>query len=162
MSSLSSGLNSCCSVITVDWVDRFRKVKLQEGEHVRLARKISWLVGGLVVALTYFAGIVPGNLLEMTNKLVNLLTSPLFVLFFMALFVPWATSFGACLGTAASIAVAVGIAHFKLLDLGFLWMGPVSLAVGILVGSLASLPRIGPRRPMLARAAEPDSAGRSN
>ncbi len=162
MSSLSSGLNSCCSVITVDWVDRFRRVKLQDADHVRLARRISWLVGGAVVLLTYFAGMVPGNLLEVTNKLVNLLTAPLFVLFFMALFVPWATSFGACMGTAASVAVAVGIAYFELLDLGFLWMGPVSLAAGILAGCLASLPRIGPRRPMLARAAELGSAGGTN
>jgi hypothetical protein len=48
----------------------------------------------------------------------------------------------------------VGIAYYELLGLSFLWIGPASLAVGIVVGCLASLPRIGRRRPMLAFAEE--------
>ncbi len=39
MSSLSSGLSSCCSVITVDFVDRFRKAKLQDADHVRFGAR---------------------------------------------------------------------------------------------------------------------------
>jgi solute:Na+ symporter, SSS family len=154
MSSLSSGLNSSCSVITVDWIDRFRKLKLAEMAHVRLARSVSWVVGALVVSLSFLASVVRGNLLEVTNKVVNLLTAPLFVLFFLAMFVPWATAFGTWTGTVVSVAAAVGIAYFDWFGLSFLWIAPVSLTVGIVVGCSASLLNIGVRRPMLELAGQ--------
>src|SRR5690606_26755072 len=80
MSSLSSGLNSSCSVVTVDWVDRFRRKKMTEAGHIRLARIISWLIGAAVIGLTFLVTLVKGNLLEVTHKAVNLLTAPMFVL----------------------------------------------------------------------------------
>jgi solute:Na+ symporter, SSS family len=149
MSSLSSGLNSSCSVITVDWINRFRKVKLADMAQVRLARCVSWVAGAVIVSLSLLASIVQGNLMEVSTKVVGLLTAPLFVLFFLAMFVPWATAFGTWTGAVASVTVAVGIAYFNLFGLSFLWIGPASLAVGMVVGCLASVPRIGRRRRML-------------
>ena len=143
MSSLSSGINSSCSVITVDFVDRFRAADSPETDHVRLAKSVSWLVGIVVVALSFGAGMVSGNLLEVTFKIVNLLVSPLFVLFFLAMFVPWANSFGALAAGAASVAVAVGIAFYELLGLSFLWIMPGSFVAGLVVGMVASLVPIG-------------------
>ncbi len=143
MSSLSSGINSSCSVITIDFVERFRSADAPQTDHVRLAKSVSWLVGIVVIALSFGAGLVPGNLLEVTFKVVNLLVAPLFVLFFMAMFVPWANSFGTLVAGAASVAVAVGIAFFEILDLSFLWITPGSFAAGIAVGMLASLVPVG-------------------
>ena len=139
MSSLSSGINSSCSVITVDFVDRFRAADSPETDHVRLAKSVSWLVGIAVIALSFGAGMVPGNLLEVTFKIVNLLVAPLFVLFFMAMFVPWANSFGTLVAGAASVAVAVGIAFYEILGLSFLWIMPGAFVSGIVVGMLLSL-----------------------
>ncbi|QDS98208.1 sodium:solute symporter family transporter [Adhaeretor mobilis] len=139
MSSLSSGINSSCSVITVDLVDRFRRDKKSETDHVRLAKYVSWLVGAAVVVLSCYAGLVPGNLLEATFKVANLLVAPLFVLFFMAMFVPWATSLGTLLAAGASTATAIGIAFYGIFDLGFLWIMPGSLLAGIVTGMLLSL-----------------------
>jgi SSS family solute:Na+ symporter len=149
MSSLSSGLNSTCTVITVDWIDRFRKIKLRDAEHMQLAKRVSWLLGTAIVALSMFAGTVEGNLMEVSNKLVNLLTAPLFVLFFMAMFVPWATTFGTWMAAIASVAMAVAISHFELGGLSFLWIMPMSLVAGVFVGCLASFAPIGKPRPML-------------
>jgi SSS family solute:Na+ symporter len=149
MSSLSSGLNSSCSVITVDWIDRFRTAKLGEAEHVQMARAVSWVVGLVIVLLSFTPDLVHGNLLEATNKLVNLLTAPLFVLFFMSMFVPWATTFGAWIAELASIAAAVVIAYTNLTGLSFLWIMPGALVTGILSGCIASLLPIGPKCPML-------------
>jgi len=95
MSSLSSGVNSAGSVVAVDFVERFRRDKAGAVDSVRVARTISWEVGVIVVLLSSTVGLVSGNLLEVTYKLVNLLVTPLFILFFMALFVPWATTAGA-------------------------------------------------------------------
>ena len=143
MSSLSSGINSSCSVITVDFVERFRAADGPQTDHVRLAKYISWLLGIVVVGLSFGVGMVSGNLLEVTYKLVNLPVAPLFVLFFMAMFVPWSTPFGTIVAATVSMAVAIGIGFFEFMGLGFIWIMPVSLIVGIVVGMLASLVPIG-------------------
>jgi len=82
MSSLSSGLNSVCSVITADFIDRFRTGNPAESSHVRLAKYVSLAVGILVVLLSSLFGYVEGNLLELCYKIANLLTVPLFMMFF--------------------------------------------------------------------------------
>jgi SSS family solute:Na+ symporter len=149
MDSLSSGLNAACSVITVDWIDRFRRDRVHGQAHVREARLVSWSVGLVVIVLSLFASVVPGNLLERCYTVVNLLVTPLFILFFMAMFVPWATAPGTWIGSLATLAMAVGIGHGGFLGLSFIWMMPVSLLTGIIVGCLASALPIGERRPML-------------
>ena len=138
MSSLSSGVNSSCAVILTDFIGRFRRDALLPAQSVRLARGTSAVIGTLMVSLSMLLGYVPGNLLEKCFKAVNLFVAPLFVLFFLAMFVPWSTPLGAFLATAASIAVAVGVSFLGWFGVGFLWMLPCSLATGILVGALAS------------------------
>jgi SSS family solute:Na+ symporter len=143
MSSLSSGMNSSSAVITNDFVGRLRPHHWSQSEEVRVARWASVLIGIVAVVLSMFVGQLAENLQELCIKVVNLLTAPLFVLFFLALFVPWAKPRGGIAATVASIGVAVGVAFFKWGGLEFLWTAPVSLVVGIVVGSLASL---GPER----------------
>jgi hypothetical protein len=77
------------------------------------------------------------------------MTAPLFVLFFMAMFVRWATVPGTWAAAVASTVVAVGVAYFHWFGLAFVWIMPVSLVAGIVVGALASLAPWGVRRPML-------------
>lgn len=149
MDSLSSGLNSATSVITEDWLDRFRRFRLQASGELRQAKIVSWSLGLVVVILSLLAGLVPGNLLEICYKFVNLLTTPLFILFFMAMFVPWATTFGTWMALLTTLYVAIEIAYFDWLGLSFLWIMPVSLLAGVVVGSAVSLLPIGKRRPML-------------
>jgi solute:Na+ symporter, SSS family len=149
MSSLSSGLNATCSVIMVDWIDRFRKTRNGEVDQVRTARFISCFIGAVVVSLSLASSLVRGNLLEAANRLVNLLTAPLFVLFFMAMFVRWATPFGTWAAGLSSVAAAAVIAYTDLTPLSFLWIMPSSLVTGVVVGCLVSVIPITKRRPML-------------
>ena len=67
-------------------------------------------------------------------------SAPLFTLFFLALFIPWAKPRGAIAASIASVSVAVWIAFFKGFGLELLWTGPVSFVVGATVGMLVSLP----------------------
>ena len=136
MSSLSSGLNSSSAVIVTDLLGRLFDVHRSQGREVRLARLSAAFVGIIAVGLSTVIGYLPGNLLELCFKLVNLLTAPLFILFFLALFVPWATPLGAILGVATAIVVAVEVAYVQ--DL-LLWMAPASLLAGMLAGILGSL-----------------------
>ena len=145
MSSLSSGVNSSCSVITVDFVDRFRNRgdKQAETDHVRLAKYVSVEVGIVVVLLSTFVGSVEGNLTDISIKVTNLLVAPLFGLFFMAMFVPWATSRGTIVGAVFGLVTVTIISFWQELfgtqGIGILWAMPISLVVQVIVGCLASL-----------------------
>jgi len=149
MSSLSSGLNSSCSVVAVDFIDRFRTTPADERNEVRQARYISAIIGAIVVVLSTFVGVVQGNMLEIAYKVVNLLVAPLFGLFFMAMFVRWATSLGTIVGAIAGLLVASAINYWKELTgtqgISFLWSMPLSLLVQIAIGMLVSLLPIGKR-----------------
>ena len=73
------------------------------------------------------------------------------VLFFLAMFIHWATTLGALSAAVASVAAAVGIAFSKQFGLGeisILWITPGSFAAGVVVGGVVSLLPIGPRRAM--------------
>lgn len=140
MSSLSSGMNSASAVITTDFMSRLQSVKGSRGDRVRTARIASVVVGLIAVLLSLVVGQLASNLMELCIKVVNLLTAPLFVLFFLAMFVPWSKPRGAIAATGASVGVAVGIAFFKLGGLQFLWTTPLSFVAGAVVGSLVSLP----------------------
>jgi SSS family solute:Na+ symporter len=154
MSCLAAGVNSSCSVITVDFIDRFRgKNRPADAGRVRLAKVVSVLVGVTVVLLSFLFQFLPGNLLELSYKVVNLLTAPIFGLFFMALWVPWATGFGTIVGTACGVATAVLIAFWDQLvgtpGISFLWALPASFVVEVGVACLASLLPVGRRPPAL-------------
>lgn len=138
MSSLSSGLNSVSAVISEDILKRFKKNSSTTIDSLKNIRMLSLLTGCLTIVLSVFIGNVEGNLIDVVMKVVNLFVAPLFVLFFMALFVPFATSRGTFWGGIVSIATAVSIAFFGLYTISVLWIMPVSLVIGILAGCLGS------------------------
>ena len=147
MSSLSAGINSSCSVVMADFIDRFglrrRLAGSAEGGGVWLERAVSVLIGILMVVLSSGVGAVQGNLLEVAYKVVNLLSAPLFGLFCMALFVSWATGPGTLIGAAAGLTVVCGVNFWEELTgtkgISFLWAMPLSFLVQMAVGMVASL-----------------------
>jgi SSS family solute:Na+ symporter len=145
MSSLSSGVNSSCSVVIVDFVNRFSKSgqPTSEAGNVRLAKWVSIGIGIVVVLLSSLVGTVQGNLLELSYKIVNLLVAPLAGLFFLALFVRWATAAGAIVGAVCALAVVVTINYWEdftgTKGIGFIWAMPLALAVHVGVGMIVSL-----------------------
>ena len=142
MSSLSSGINSSAAVISEDFVHRLSCSVGTDSQRVRLVRWASALIGLSVVLLSSLIGKVEGNMLEVIYKVVNLFVSPLFFLFFMALFVPWATPFGTWIGAVTGIATAILIAFWKDLfgiqGISFLWIMPGSFTVACAVGCVTS------------------------
>src|SRR3569833_557907 len=150
MSSLSSGLSSCSSVIAVDFIERLGILPAADSKKARVARVISWAIGLTVVLLSGVVGMVEGNLLMVSFKVVNLLTAPLAGLFFMAMFVRWATPFGTWVGAIVGLVVIVPILYSERLGISFLWAMPFSLIAQMSAGMLASLAPIGTVRPMLS------------
>ena len=104
-------------------------------------------------------GQVPGNILEVTTKTNGLLVTPLFGLFFFALFVPFATQAGAIAGAFSGFGVALlvafsgpifgfvevpsfdaqGVETIRQLDpISFQWVSLASLLANFAVGSVVS------------------------
>ena len=110
MSSVDSGINSITAVVTTDFLHRLDRAPKTEKGDIIFNKLLAFGIGGLVVIGSTFVGSVPGNMLEVTNKTANLLVSPIFGLFFFAIFVPFARPLGVWLGTLCGVITAVIIA----------------------------------------------------
>lgn len=149
MSSVDSGVNSICAVVTSDFLDRFGRQPQTDKEHVRLARWLAFGIGTIVVFGSSFMEHVPGNITAVTAKTTNLLVTPIFGLFFFALFVPFARPAGVVVGTICGIATAVLIAFSGPIfgvnpetgedPISFMWISPCALLVNLAIGALVSL-----------------------
>ena len=105
---------------------------------LRRIKQLSATVGIIVLILSFAVGYVQGNLFDVVIKVVNLVVAPLFVLFFMALFIPFATEKGTFIAGIFSIVFAIGIAFFEFLGIKALWIMPASLIFGVVTGVIAS------------------------
>ncbi|MBD16559.1 MAG: sodium-coupled permease [Planctomycetaceae bacterium] len=110
MSSVDSGINSITAVVTTDFLDRFGKGPKTEKGHLMFSRILAFSIGVIVVFSSAYMGYIPGNISAVTNKTVNLLTAPIFGLFFFALFVPFSRPLGVWIATIVGVAVAAIIA----------------------------------------------------
>lgn len=152
MSSVDSGVNSISAVVLTDFVDRFRRKPLTERQHILAARFLAFGIG-VVVVLTgsFLMKHVPGNFVEISNRIANLLVTPLFLVFFMAIFVPFATPAGAVVAMISSGATAIVVAYWTPLtnylevepvfwkEISFQWIQPCALFAGVLTGCAVSL-----------------------
>ena len=110
MSSIDSGVNSITAVVTTNYIGRTGwRPKTTKG-HLRMAKCIAISVGIIVVMCSSLMKYIDGNITAVTGKTVNLLTTPIFGLFFFALFVkssrPLGVWIGAICGTATALIIA--------------------------------------------------------
>ena len=144
MSSLSSGINSTITVIAKDFIDPFRQGPPRtEKNQIKTARYLAAAISVTAILGSQVAGAIPGNLIEVTSKTLHLLLCPLFGLFFMALFVRFATPYGAIVGAVYSFMTGAVIGHWDLViggdQVSFQWIKPTSLAASMIFGPLFSL-----------------------
>lgn len=139
MSSLSSGLNSTSTVIMEDIIKKRKKAQgklVNERREFKLIKKLTLILGTLVALSTFFLPYVTGNLFDVIQRVVNLVVAPLFVLFIMALFVPFATDRSTVWAGVSSLVIAILIAFFEIFGISSLWITPLSLLWGTIVGIL--------------------------
>ncbi|MBR15873.1 MAG: sodium-coupled permease, partial [Gammaproteobacteria bacterium] len=97
MSSVDSGVNSISAVVMTDYVARL-KGEFSDSLSLLYARWISMAIGISVIVFSYFIELVPGNIMEVTNKTVNLLSVPIFLVVAHALFLKVHNSISVYLG----------------------------------------------------------------
>lgn len=138
MSSIDSGVNSISAVVMTDFIDRFRTTSLSENVRVRVAQLLAVTVGVIVVGSSGLIELVPGNLLEVAKRTTGLLVTPLFTLFFLAIFVRFATPAGAISGSLCGFAIAVVIAFWNPLfsedSVTITWINPLAFTVSMSIG----------------------------
>jgi len=112
MSSIDSGVNSITAVVSSDFVGRLGRPSSSEQPNVRTARILAVVIGIIVVILgSLFSQLEnQDNITALTSKTVNLLTVPIFCLFFFALFVPFASTTGVWIGAVFGIITAAAVA----------------------------------------------------
>jgi SSS family solute:Na+ symporter len=156
MSSLSSGINSSATVLSKDFIETISpNPERTESTRVKHARLLAMVVGVAAVAASLLAELVQGNLVEQGGKMVNLFLCPLFGIFFLALWVPFATPFGAIMGFVYSFVTALLVGYWDQFmggsAISFQWIAPTALLVSIAAGCLFSLlPTRGKSRLVLA------------
>jgi solute:Na+ symporter, SSS family len=174
MSSIDSGVNSITAVVmtdilkqkspsaaTISMIDEpgdqspyiapvVANDEVQAAQHMATARWLAFGIGAVVVVASSGMGAIPGNITAVTTKTANLLTTPIFGLFFFALFVPFASPIGVAVGTFCGTATAVLIAFSGPIfgfvpgtvdqdPISFQWIAPAAITVNIVTGCIASL-----------------------
>lgn len=144
MSSIDSGVNSITAVVMAEVVGRIKSGQVDAARQVYFSRWMAVIIGALVVVGSSFMDQVPGNFMAVTNKIVNLFTVPIALLFFYALFVPFANARGVWIGTIASVLTAGSVSFSGVIwgvdpvtgldPISFQWISPSALFVGVVVG----------------------------
>ncbi len=139
ISGMSPCINSVIAVLQRDLLG-FRGDTGRKG--IANARWLAAGIGLLAVAVSFAMAEVHGNLVEVSGRTVNLFFYPMFGLFFFALFcrrlTPTSAVVGSAVGLAAGIAVGFSDVLFGGAPISFQWIGPISLATTLAVGTVAS------------------------
>lgn len=143
MSTISSVLNSLATVMVTDLLPRWRCLQGQETDAAALGRARFWtmIFGALTTTIAVF-GDNFGNLLDATNRVINLFSGSLVGIFLLGMLVPSAGARGGTRGLLAGLLVSLCLQFAT--NVSFMWFGAfsalVSFAVGWVTGGRKALP----------------------
>jgi Na+/proline symporter len=135
LSSIDSAINSCTTVIVVDFYNRFTAGRPAGGTReddgraqVRISRIATVLLGlaGTILAMNVSR---IGTLLEIANKLINAFSGPLFAIYLLAMFSRGATSTAVLAGGLVGSFVSYYVAYHTAIS--FLWPSAFGLAATV-------------------------------
>ena len=148
MSSIDSGVNSITAVVMTDLFERFGYQPKPEKGHVFAARFLAFTIGAVVVIGSSLMDSIPGNITSIASKTTNLLVTPIFALFFFAIFAPKTRPVAVWVGWVFGVTTAVLIAFSGPIfgynpvtgydPVSFQWIGPAALLVDISSGYLTN------------------------
>jgi SSS family transporter len=144
LSSVDSAINSCTSVVVVDFYNRLilnrqtgvRQTAGDERHQVRVSRIATVAFGGIGTLLATNVSRI-GNLLEIANKLINAFTGPLFGIYLLAMFSRRATGNATLVAGLAGTFTSYYVAYHT--SIGFMWPSTFGLAGTLLSGWILSI-----------------------
>lgn len=149
MSSLSSGINSCASVLMTDFASRFaRGLDGDPARAIRRARLLSLVIGVLATALAFYTMLLPGrNILDQAMRVAYFISAPVFVVFVLLFFVPSSRAPAAWAAMITGVASGLLFTFWKQITSPFADLGefsvflitPASIAVSLAAAWLITL-----------------------
>lgn len=139
LSSVDSAINSCTSVVVVDFYNRLwlgrREATFDNPRDARrqvMVSRVVTIVFGVAGTILSVNVASIGSLLEIANKLINAFSGPLFGIYLLAMFSRRATAVPALLGGVAGTATSYVVAYHS--SIGFMWPSTFGLVATLLVG----------------------------
>jgi Na+/proline symporter len=139
LSSVDSAINSCTSVVVVDFYNRLwlgrREARADnpgEGRRLVLVSRAATVAFGLAGTVLSVNVARIGSLLEIANKLINAFTGPLFGIYLLAMFNSRATSLPTLIAGVAGTLVSYLVAYHS--TIGFMWPSSFGLAATLALG----------------------------
>ncbi|XP_046554446.1 sodium-coupled monocarboxylate transporter 1-like isoform X1 [Haliotis rubra] len=108
LSTLSSTLNAMGAVIPHDLIQPFCCKKLSDRSMTILSKVTVFVMGGVTIACSYGVAQL-GSVLQATYAVTSVLDGPVFGIFILGMFFPWANSWGAIVGCLTSLAIMLWI-----------------------------------------------------
>ena len=113
MSSIDSGVNSITAVFMTDFLDRYHRPPESEEAHTRIAKRLAFAIGIVVISVSMLVPMVPGNFVEVTARTIQVFIPILFGIFCMAFFIRWSTPFGVITGTCYGVATGIIVPYWE-------------------------------------------------
>jgi SSS family transporter len=151
LSSVDSAINSCTSVVVVDFYNRLVLGRETTGHdssageqrhQIVVSRAAAFVFGALGTVLAVNVSRI-GSLLEIANKLINAFTGPLFGIYLLAMFSSRATAAPALVAGIVGTLTSYYVAYHT--SIGFMWPSTFGLAATLAVGW--ALSAVTPARP---------------
>jgi sodium-coupled monocarboxylate transporter 8/12 len=145
LGAIGSAINSCTSVIIVDFYDRLilkravtdeRTSEADERRQVFISRLATLGIGIVAIILSSLVGHI-GDLIEIANKVIQLFTGTLFGIYILGMFTQRTRSLGALIGGLVGVAVSLYVAFAS--PLSFTWPTVCGFLATIIVGYGTSL-----------------------
>lgn len=140
LSSVDSAINSCTSVVVIDFYNRLwlgrqtgHERSTAEQRHEVLVSRVATVAFGAAGTLLATNVSRIGSLLEIANKLINAFTGPLFGIYLLAMFSRRATATPALAAGVAGSLASYYVAYHT--TIGFMWPSTFGLAATLLVGA---------------------------
>jgi len=140
LSSVDSAINSCTSVVVIDFYNRLvlgrqttgvELTPIEQRHQVLVSRVATFVFGGLGTLLAVNVSKI-GSLLEIANKLINAFTGPLFGIYLLAMFSRRAGSVATLVaGTVGSITSYIVAYHTSI---GFMWPSTFGMVATLVSG----------------------------
>jgi SSS family transporter len=140
LSSVDSAINSCTSVVVVDFYNRLwlgrqtgHELSSAEQRHEVVVSRAATVVFGAAGTLLATNVSRIGSLLEIANKLINAFTGPLFGIYLLAMFSRRATATPTLVAGIVGSLTSYYVAYHT--SIGFMWPSTFGMAATLLVGA---------------------------
>jgi len=105
LSTVSSGINGCSTVITQDFIKPF--TNYSEAKNTIISKILALVFGILIMSFAFVVGLLPSGVLQAAMSINGMVMGPSLGLFSLGAFFPWINSTGALVGFLSGLGAAI-------------------------------------------------------